>query len=464
MTLEVEVETTAEAAGDVVLSGRFRFVALHDGHALLLEDDLLLLRPPLQAASSAAHLPTRAAPAPILSLDAGAAEPAPTPPGVPGRLLKRLADKVFGYFTAHYLQPEFDVLRAAQMRLESQLAAPLASAPAPAAPSAGGPLVLELPPDALSLVLGAREVVTTLVRNTGPSAFNVSVRAEEPVGFGLLAEALTPMPFNLAAGEQHPVEWLITAQRPSEVNLSQPWPLAFQILHGGDPVGAACLHVNVTDPRPGRLFYLLTEDCETFDGGPRTGDYHALPAMLEMHNRNNFMDLEEYRWQMIEKPAALNRIADKHGAKWTHFWCTSQRFAAEWAAGQSATRQWPLMVRQLDESIRQGCARHEYAPHVHFGFEPDSALPPQPRLLYDAATDGLIPNEFYHPVTNPNHRYHGWDGGRKGFAYVRELGDHAHGDTKVGSLFKAVSYLATLQRGHRLPLSAQRRLRLRSAR
>ena len=48
-------------------------------------------------------------------------------------------------------------------------------------------------------------------------------------------------------------------------------------------------------------------------------------------NANGFMDPEEYRIQMIDKPRALNRIAERHGARWTHFWTTTQLAAARWA-------------------------------------------------------------------------------------------------------------------------------------
>ena len=159
------------------------------------------------------------------------------------------------------------------------------------------------------------------------------------------------------------------------------------------------------------------------------------------------MDPEEYRIQMIEKPDALNAIAERHGARWTHFWTATQRFAAQWAAGQSKTGAWDAIVSDLDASIRRGSRLHEYAPHIHFDFEPDSKLPPQPRLLYDAKTDGILPVDYYDPRANPNHKFHGWDGARKGIAYVRDEGDLATGDSKKGSLRKSVRYLADLSFG-----------------
>jgi hypothetical protein len=228
--------------------------------------------------------------------------------------------------------------------------------------------------------------------------------------------------------------------------------LTAALVSAGRELASDSAAVHVPDFEPGTFFYVLTEDCETFDGGEKTGDY---PSLKSFGNRNNFMDPEEYRIQMIEKPDALNAIADRHGAKWTHFWTVPQRFAAQWAAGRSGTGAWADLVRKLDGSIRRGSRRHEYAPHIHFDFEPDSKLPPQPRLLYDAATDGILPNEYYDAATNPDHKYHGWDGARKGIAYVRREGDLADPDSKIGSLRKAMRYLSGLSFTGRLALTVR---------
>jgi len=415
-TLDVDLETASAASGDVIMTGEFRFLAVRGGRALPLTEELL----------SFDHARVKL--------------PFPDSWARAARRIARVA-----------LSPR----RA--LRILRSMASKRAAPPTPpkAESIEGDSPRLILPMESLSLTVGDRLTLTIGVQNPGPARLNLSVDAREPFGFGVLAAPLLPMTFDVAGGEQRQVPWEITAQRPSEANLGRPWRLEFVLRSGQEECSRACLSVEVADPEPGRIYYILTNDCETFDGGERTGDYRDNPQWLAMGNRNNFMDPQEYRVQMVEKPDALNLIAEKHGAVWTHFWCTSQRAAAEWAAGRSATGRWQEIVALLDDSVRRGCLRHEYAPHIHFGYEPDSALPPQPRLLYDQATDGLVPNDYWRPDANPNHHYHGWDGGRKGISYVKALGTFSEPDTKAGSLFKACCCLDRLQRGRRQALCAR---------
>ena len=122
--------------------------------------------------------------------------------------------------------------------------------------------------------------------------------------------------------------------------------------------------------------------------------------------------------------------------------------------------------------MREGSRRHEYAPHIHFDFEPDSALPPQPRLqLRRRPRTASCPREYYDAAHNPDHKFHGWDGARKGIAYVREEGDLARPDTKAGSLRAATRLLApagprpgpAAGHAHRAPATSAPRPRTSSA-
>jgi len=284
-----------------------------------------------------------------------------------------------------------------------------------------------------SIPLGQSAVIELEV-----SSPNVAVHP--PYGAGLSMEG----PIRIESAR---ARFTIRADRPHEVNLGKPWELRITV--GEDSV---VIPILVPDPSPGRTFYLLTEDCETFDGGPLTGNY---AGNEDLGNHNNFMDPEDYRVQMILKPARMNAIAERHGARWTHFYAATQRFGAEWAATQSKTGEWQQVVAEMDASVRAGSRLHEYAPHIHFDYEPDSALAPQPRLIYDAATDGILPNDYYHPETNPTHRYHDWDGAARGHTYIKPLGDLTVLDSKTGSMRKYLRHLARLQTNRRAPLVAR---------
>ncbi|MBL8214821.1 MAG: hypothetical protein JNK87_29145 [Bryobacterales bacterium] len=276
--------------------------------------------------------------------------------------------------------------------------------------------------------------------------YSVAVDLILPFGHGLSADYVTAIAPGTPDAPGRAL-FVIRADRPDEVNLRQPWQVE---LRAGN--AAVTLPIAVPDPNPGRAYYLLSEDCETFDGGPLTGDYKTLG---ECGNQNNFMDPEDYRVQMIQKPARMNEIAEKYGARWTHFFCATQRFAADWAARQSSTGVWPQIAAELDDSIRRHSARHEYAPHVHFDYEPDSPVEPQPRLVYDQATDGILPNQYYDPVSNPGHHFHDWDGSARGIRYLKALGDFTEGSTKSGSLHKSTQFLSALQVNRRAVLSGR---------
>ncbi len=299
--------------------------------------------------------------------------------------------------------------------------------------------------------LGSKARMLVSLENRRLFRAEVTASIALPFGNGFSLESPAQVSVSIGRFSRAEVEFVVRADRPHEVNLAKPWPLTVIAVRGGKRE-TIVVPISVPDPEPPTVFYVLTEDCETFDGGPLTGDYGANASL---GNANNFMDPEDYRIQMIDKPNRMNAIADEFGAKWTHFWCATQRFAADWARRQSSTGRWDSLAEDLDSSVMLGCDRHEYAPHIHFDYEPDSSLPPQPRLRYDAETDGILPRDYYDPQTNPRHAYHDWDGSSRGIDYVKALGDLDDGDSKAGSLRKSTRYLARLQAGRRYPLLAR---------
>jgi len=298
-----------------------------------------------------------------------------------------------------------------------------------------------------SIPLGRSAAIEVEVSNHQRDPVALAVAAHAPFGAGLSFEAPEQQLVQLAPGGTASVRFTVRADRPHEVNLGKPWEAR---ISAGD--ATVTIPILVPDPNPGRTFYLLTEDCETFDGGPLTGNY---AGNEDLGNHNNFMDPEDYRVQMILKPARMNAIAERHGARWTHFYAATQRFAADWAAAQSTTGEWKKVAAEMDAAVRAGSQLHEYAPHIHYDYEPDSALAPQPRLVYDRATDGILPNDYYDPQTNPTHRYHDWDGAARGHSYIKPLGDFTVLDSKAGSMRKYLRHLSRIQANRRAPLVAR---------
>jgi hypothetical protein len=422
--------------GDQLCEGEFVFVSVGaDGRS----------RPFVDTAPAAA-VPAAASLEPIIEREIVDDPPATRPAAAPRRswrsraldfLLPRRQAELLRDLYWHYL----DLRRRAR-------GGQAASSVGPHHATVEHQLVELLTPDDIALTIGETSHVQLRLHNSRGEDVNCRIEVELPFGFGV--EAQRDASVQLGSGTTARVSLPLTALRADEVNLGRAWRVLVRVSLPGAATSELPIHVRIHDPEPAKVYYLLTEDCETFDGGERTGDYGAARGL---GNHNDFMDPEEHLLQMVEKPRVLNRIAERHGAVWTHYWTATQVFAAEWAAKQSKTGAWPDVIARLEQSVREGARHHEYAAHVHYGFEPDSTLPPQPRLLFDEATDGFIPNEFFDPETNRNHRFHGWDGGGKGIANVRDEGYFLTLDSKLGSLRKSVRFLGRLTHGGKAALT-----------
>ncbi len=158
---------------------------------------------------------------------------------------------------------------------------------------------------------------------------NLTAQLVEPYGYGLVAQGDREQKISrLAVGETVSLSWTVTAQRASAVNLGRPWDLRLMINKSMAP---AVARLDVTDPAPGQVFYVMTEDLEPID---------AAGYPTAWGNQNGWLDAEEFRVQLIHKAEALNRIAEKHGAFWTHYLAMPVLEAGEWAAAQSSKPEW----------------------------------------------------------------------------------------------------------------------------
>ena len=281
---------------------------------------------------------------------------------------------------------------------------------------------------AFAAILGDLLTVQVGVENTGREPLDsTTVEVVEPYGFGLVvAQDRVRTIANLAPGEKRLLAWQVRAQRPDAVNMHKPWEL--QVAVGGKPAPGRIM-VAVADPRPGRVYYVMTEDLEPIDSA-------GYPAAWG--NADGWLQPEELQAQMVTKAEKLNSIAGQYGAKWTHYIAWPVIKAGEWASGRSSSGEWPKVIAAIRQSVRDQSAQgHEYAIHLHSDYDP---YLPGNVLSYNPTVDGLW----------ANHLQHGWahslpaEGGldyyasRAGmlYAYQRIL-DELAADSPHGQLLTA---------------------------
>lgn len=155
-------------------------------------------------------------------------------------------------------------------KLQEELAA-VAQTPLPVVEASGNHLVPlgSVPPTEgfeLSVLpaqarVGDEIAVKATLTNTSTEPLGpLTVELDEPNGFGLIADGPATIDGGvLAPGETREFIWSVKAIRPHSVNSGEPWPLGVTV---GLPTGdlqTAVTQVEVEDPRPGRLFYVLGE-------------------------------------------------------------------------------------------------------------------------------------------------------------------------------------------------------------
>ncbi|MCX7780298.1 MAG: hypothetical protein N2491_05160 [Negativicutes bacterium] len=238
--------------------------------------------------------------------------------------------------------------------------------------------------DRFAVQVGDVLTVRALLENQSNRVIpNIRVEAVEPYGSGITcAENRFKDIAALRPGEKRPVEWKVRAHRPDAVNRGKPWKLVFKA-DGREMQGDVT--VSVADNRPGRIFYVMTDDLEPID---------AAGYPVAWGNANGWLEPEEYRVQMVQKAEVLNGIAEKYGAKWTHYIAWPAVRAAEWAATRSGSGKWPAVVEAIKNSVRRQSARgHEYALHLHSDYDP---YLPGNVLSYNAEVDGIWANHLRH--------------------------------------------------------------------
>lgn len=233
--------------------------------------------------------------------------------------------------------------------------------------------------------MGEPFTVEADVENVSPNPLNeLAMELTEPPGYGLEVKGGGKKMVSLPPGGKQRLSWEVNPRRPHAVNLGRPWTLSLTV-DGTALPATPDIKVAVNDPRPGKIFYVMTEDLEAIDGAG-----YAVP----WGNGDGWLDPQELKVQMIDKPNKLNSIAEKYGAKWTHYTAWPLIKAAEWAAARSTSGQWSSTAEAIRRSVTVGAARgHEYGIHLHIDYDPRL---PDNVLSYNPATDGFWANHLRH--------------------------------------------------------------------
>ncbi len=231
---------------------------------------------------------------------------------------------------------------------------------------------------------GEMVLIETDVQNMSNKQLeNLAVKLIEPYGYGLANQEQSVQNIEqLAPGEKRHMSWQVKAQRPDAVNLNKPWIIKFGV---NEQEGQDQVEIAVVDKRPGKVFYVMTEDLEPIDGA-------GYP--IAWGNQNSWLEPKEFLGQMVGKAETLNRIAEKYGAKWTHYIAWPAVKAAQWADGQSGTGQWSNVISSIQGSVAKETQRgHEYGIHLHSDYDP---YLPGNVLSYNKAVDGIWANHLKH--------------------------------------------------------------------
>ena len=232
-----------------------------------------------------------------------------------------------------------------------------------------------------------------------------------PEGYGLVLQSPAEIVNqDLQPGETRMLKWQLLANRSNAVNLDKDWAIGFNI---NGLVSSNKVAVNIIDQKPGKIYYVMTDDLEPADGAGYEFNWG---------NKNGWLDHEEYYVQLVKKAEKLNYIANQYGAKWTHYTAIPALLAGEWVATKSQHTAWLETMMKIKQSIKQESLQHEYAIHMHSDYDPYLS---QNVLSYNAESDGLW----------ANHLNHGWA------HLLSSEGTYEERATRVGTLFAYQTYL-----------------------
>lgn len=234
-----------------------------------------------------------------------------------------------------------------------------------------------------------------------------------PYGYGLVTiEDTQRINEYLQPGEERLLTWKVKANRADIVNLNKPWKVFFKI--NGVIEEDVPIQISIHDKEAGQVYYVLTEDLEPADSAGYS---------IAWGNQDGWINPEELTVQMINKAEKMNQIADKYGAKWTHYIALPILKAAEWAERKSPEQGWKETIDKVKSSVReQTKLGHAYALHMHMDYDPD--------IDVNVLSFNKERNGFW-----GNHLLHGWAN------LLPEEGNYDIYQSRVGSLYAYQSML-----------------------
>ncbi|MEI6285576.1 MAG: hypothetical protein WCP79_03645 [Bacillota bacterium] len=264
----------------------------------------------------------------------------------------------------------------------------------------------------IKVIKGERLTAQLAVRNISNRIVNdIKIRLIAPYGFGIIPVNKAKL-LILDSGEEKTLQFDLAALRSSEVNFNKPWQVT--IMADEQPVGY--LSVDVVDDKPGKTFYVMTDDLEVIDAAGYPKPWGEKQAWITA---------EEVFVQMKDKAEKLNAIAEQYGARWTHYIALPIIRAAQEMALAGGVG-WRETVEAVRQSVKtQAALGHEYGIHMHTDYDP---LVKGNTLSLNYAQNGFW----------ANHLRHGWAHS------VKPAGDYYDYNSRAGILFSYISELQEL--------------------
>jgi tetratricopeptide (TPR) repeat protein len=290
-------------------------------------------------------------------------------------------------------------------------------------------IVVNISPSRLTLIKGQVRNIEVSVSSSKGGVF--IMRALLPYGRGVWVESHDGLLVHGQPGSTEKSVIEIKGTRASQVNLNKPWVVNF-VVYDGSRWNSAEIRVDVIDLQEGRALLVTTQDQET--GEKRNDHWDSTPDVGDL-------DFREVETDLIRKRELAERIANKHGIKWTHMVDIGSSLRLfEWAAGKSEG--WKKVFINVKESLIRAYEQgNDIQLHIHRGSVPDSEIF---EYSFDEASGKIILDKGVKERLLPGRVLKSWAN------VLPTVGDTQKSNTRMGSLWNGKMELERLI-GERYP-------------